>query len=59
MAASLGTVLGQHPRNPVNANQKFCVVVKIGVPFNMVLEAMNRTNGESILLQVDNNNLLI
>ena len=59
MAGSLGTVLGRHRRNAVSADQKFCVAVKTGVPFDMVLEAMNPENGKSTLIHVDYNNLPI
>ena len=59
MAGSLDTVLGRHRGNLVSADQKFCVAVKIGVPFDLVLEAMNPVNGETTLIQVDYNNLPI
>ena len=59
MAGSLGTVLGHHRGNSVSADQKFCVAVKTGIPFNMVLEAVNPVNGETTLIQVDYNNLPI
>ena len=41
MAGTLGTVLGRHRGNPLSANQKFCVAIKTGVPFDLVLEAVN------------------
>ena len=59
MAGNLGTVLGRHRGNLVCADQKFCVAVKTGVPFEMVLEAVNPVNGEITLVQVDYNNLPI
>ena len=59
MAGSLGTVLGRHRGNSVCADQKFCVAVKTGVPFDMALEAVNPVNGEISLIQVDYNNLPI
>ena len=59
MAGSLGTVLGHHCGNSVSADQKFCVAVKTGVPFDLVLEAVNPVNGEITLIQVDYNNLPI
>ena len=58
-AGSLGTVLGRHRGNAACADQKFCVAVKTGVPFDMVLEAVNPVNGESSLIHVDYNNLPI
>ena len=59
MAGTLGTILGWHRGNPLSADQKFCVAVKTGVPFDLVLEAMNPVNGETTLVQVDYNNLPI
>ena len=59
MAGNLDTVLGRHRRNPLSTDQKFCVAVKTGVAFNLVLEAVNPINGETTLIQVDYNNLLI
>ena len=59
MAGSLGTVWGRHCGNSVSADQKFYVAVKTGVPFDMVLEAVNPVNGETTLIQVDYNNLPI
>ena len=59
MASNLGTVLGRHRGNLVSANQKFYVAVKIGVPFDLVLEAVNPVNGEITMVQVDYNNLPI
>ena len=59
MAGSLGTVVGRHRGNSVSANQKFCMAVKIGVLFDLVLEAVNPINGETTLIQADYNNLPI
>ena len=49
MAGILGTVLGRHRKNSVSADQKFCVVVKTGVPFDMVLEAVNPVSSRESL----------
>ena len=59
MVGSLGTVLGRYRGNAVCADQKFCVAVKMGVPFDMTLEAVNPIDGESTMIQVDYNNLPI
>ena len=59
MAGNLGTVLGRHRGNSVSADQKFCVAIKTGVPFDLVLKAVNPVNGEITMVQVDYNNLPI
>ena len=59
MAGNLGIVMGRHQGNSLSADQKFCVAVKTGVPFDLVLEAVNPVNGEATLIQVDYNNLPI
>ena len=59
MAGNLGTLLGRHQGNSLSADQKFSVAVKTGVPFDLVLEAVNPVNGETTLIQVDYNNLPI
>ena len=46
-------------RNSVCVDQKFYVAVKMGVPFDMVLEAVNPVNSETTLIHVDYNNLPI
>ena len=34
----------------VSADQKFCMAVKTGVPFDLVLEAVNLVNDETTLI---------
>ena len=50
MAGNLGTVLGRHRGNSVCVDQKFCVAVKMGIPFDLVLEAVNPVNGEITMI---------
>ena len=59
MVGSLNIVLGRHRWNSVSDDQKFCVAVKTGIPFDLVLEVVNPVNGETTLIQVDYNNLPI
>ena len=59
MAGSLGIVMERHHGNLLSVDKKFCVAVKIGVPFDLVLEAVNSINGKTIMIQVDYNNLPI
>lgn len=59
LAAGIGVVLGRHRNNSMSSDQKFCVAVQSGKPFDLEIITENPVTGEAVTIQVDYNNLPI
>jgi hypothetical protein len=59
IAGALGTVIGKHRGNAINADQKFCVAIPSGQAWPLTIGVTNPETGEKSRVCVDYNNLPI
>lgn len=59
LASGIGVVLGRHRGNATSSDQRFCVAVQSGRPFDLEISTENPITGGVVIIQVDYNNLPI
>lgn len=59
LAAGIGVVLGRNRNNGTSSDQRFCVAVQAGKPFDLEIVTENPVTGKEVIVQVDYNNLPI
>jgi hypothetical protein len=59
IAGALGTVIGKHRGNQGNSDQRFCVAITTGQPWQLTISVKNPVTGQDSLIEIDYNNLPI